>query len=274
MIKENIIKDDSDKLFFYSHYSTKNPKFVDFNLHTHEDYEIYIFLNGDVRYVVEGINYNNISPYDILLIRGHELHQLFPNPDVNYERIVINISDRFFEEWKCEELRKIFKKPLADRYLSGKSIISAGIDEILERIEKYIHATTGQNDTIVKCALIDFLYNISTLTPPSANPQKNNIVSDIITYINENISSPITLDELTEKFFLSKYYMCRSFKNQTGFTINQYIITKRMILVKELYKKGMNLSNASVEAGFSGYTAFYKAYTKEFGISPKKGLER
>ena len=274
MSKENIIKSDKDRLFFYSHHSTERPKFVDFNLHTHEDYEIYIFLNGDVRYAVEGINYNNISPYDILLIRGHELHQLFPNPHIRYERIVINISDRFFDEWKCTQLRRIFKKPLDQRYLLGKSILSAGIDTILKRIENYITASSDDNDTIVACALIDFLYNLSILAPPSAKPQKNNVVSDMITYINENISSPITLDELAEKFFLSKYYMCRSFKNQTGFTINQYIITKRMILVKELYKKGMNLSNASIEAGFSGYTAFYKAYTKEFGISPKKGLEK
>ena len=112
------------------------------------------------------------------------------------------------------------------------------------------------------------------LSPKKTKSSGSRTISEIITYINDNISSPITLDELTEKFFLSKYYMCRSFKNQTGFTINQYIITKRMLLVKELYKKGMSLSAASVEAGFGGYTAFYKAYTKEFGIPPKKGLKK
>lgn len=273
MKKVTAVRNDKNRHFSYIHKWTNHPEFVEFNLHTHTDYEIYIFIKGNINFVVEGNSYK-LLPYDILLIRGNELHQIFPHPDEEYERIVISISDSFFKEWKCENLKSIFFADRNKRFISAETARKNEIDDILERTEKYINQTSKQNDTVVKCAIIELLYTISTLSFTSAPAGQNNTVSEIISYINKNLAQPISLDELAEKFFLSKYYMCRIFKKSTGFTINQYITTKRILIVKQLYKSGINLSSASADAGFGSYTNFYKAYIKEFGISPKKNLKR
>lgn len=262
---------DSDGFFSYGHTQTEHPQFKEFTLHTHKDYEIYIFKKGDITFTVEGIK-QKMAPYDMILIKGNELHQLFPNPEIKYERIVMNISDDFFSAWKCDYLRKIFSGSTASRFISGDTFLSHDLDEDIKRIEKHIRECPKDNDTVVKCAVIEFLHNIGRI---SSEEQKeiNGNISEIIQYININLTQNIPLDELAEKFFLSKYYLCRIFKKNTGFTINQYIVTKRLLLAKQLCKQGMNLSSACSEAGFKDYVNFYRAYKKEFGVSPKQGLK-
>lgn len=263
----------NDHQFSYIHKWTDHPNPVEFNLHTHTDYEIYIFLKGDVNFVVEGINYH-LKPYDMLLICGSELHRLFLHTDMEYERIIISVSNDFFSEWKCEELTEIFSTDIKKRFIPAEAVRAHDIDENIERIEKYINLTTRRKDTVVKCALVELLYKIGTLTPKGEDSKQNETVLEIIAYLNENLAQQLILDEIAERFFLSKYYMCRIFKKTTGFTIKQYITSKRLLMIKHLFRNGKNLSVASIEAGFGSYTNFYKAYIKEFGVPPKKGLKK
>ena len=272
MKKTAVERDDKDGLFAYAHRSTEHPRFVEFKLHTHNDYEIYVFLKGDITFLVEGIK-KKMSPYDIVLIRGNELHNLLPNPNFEYERVVLNISDDFFDVWNCGYIREIFSGSIASRFIPGGKDKIGGIDDDIRQIDKYIRETKDTDDTVVKCAIIEFLHDLSRISNDEEEEDENTTISEIIRYINQNLTQAFVLDELADRFFLSKYYMCRLFKKSTGFTINQYIVNKRILLVKKMCKSGMNLSLASVEAGFGSYTNFYKAYVKEFGVSPGKGLK-
>lgn len=266
------VRNDPNKNFSYVHKHTDHPKSMDFELHTHKDYEIFIFLKGNVSFLIEGKSFL-LNPYDILLIRSSELHRIFPAPDREYERIVISISEDFFREWQCENLSGIFHTSTDKRFISSESVLSNDIDKQILNIEKYIRETSKKNDAVVKCAVVELMHNLRLITPNNGLASQNKTVSAIIEYINKNISKPLPLDKLAESFFLSKYYMCRIFKKCTGVTINRYIVTKRMILVKKLCRSGFNLSAASQEAGFGSYNNFYKAYVKEFGQPPKKGLK-
>ncbi len=270
---ENIkaARSDKDKSFSYMHKWTAHPKSNEFALHTHTDYEIYIFISGDARFVVEGKSYR-LMPYDMLLIRGNELHRIFPEEETAYERIVLNITDSFFDAWNCQSLRAIFKADMESRYI--RDIKEKRIYDILMRAERYISATTKQDDAVVKCAIVEFLYNISKLSSTVVPSVQNDTASGIISYINQNLAQPISLDFLAEKFFLSKFYMCRIFKKNTGFTINQYITAKRLLLAKKLCKDGMAIGNACLAAGFGSYSDFYRAYVKAFGTSPRSDILR
>ena len=74
------------------------------------------------------------------------------------------------------------------------------------------------------------------------------------------------------EFFVSRYHLCREFKRVTGHTIISYVNNKRLSLVKQLYKQGESINKICVDAGFSSYSSFYKAYLKEYGVIPKDGL--
>ena len=78
---------------------------------------------------------------------------------------------------------------------------------------------------------------------------------------------------LAEKFYMSKFYICRCFRNATGLTIHEYIRRKRLTKVRELKNTGKSISEAALEAGFHDYSSFYRAYVKEYGNQPRKDLQ-
>ena len=102
----------------------------------------------------------------------------------------------------------------------------------------------------------------------------NKYIKNIITYINDNLTSNLNLDTISEHFFINKSYLCRIFKKHTGFTVNKYITHKRIMLVRELCHNNVSLSEASIQAGFGNYSNFYKMYVKETGHTPKIDLKK
>lgn len=128
------------------------------------------------------------------------------------------------------------------------------------------------NSPILIATVIEILYLINKITGFASSDGTNSPMKSIISYLNNRYTEDITLDMLARHFFLSKYYLCRAFHKATGLTIHQYITRKRLTLVRELKEKGKNISEAAMEAGFKDYSCFYRAYQKEYGISPREDL--
>ena len=95
-------------------------------------------------------------------------------------------------------------------------------------------------------------------------------VDDILTFINQNIDSQLSIDDLSSHFYLSSSYLCRIFKAATGTTINKYITAKRITVAKSLLSTGYSVTETCERCGFNDYSNFLKAFTKAVGISPKK----
>lgn len=96
-------------------------------------------------------------------------------------------------------------------------------------------------------------------------------VVEIIHYINENLASDLTIETLSDKFFLSKYHMMRKFKEETGYSMHQYILEKRILAARNLILEGSAATVASVECGFKDYSTFSRAYKKLLGRLPSEG---
>ena len=94
-------------------------------------------------------------------------------------------------------------------------------------------------------------------------------VSQIITYINENFTEKITLDDISAKFFISKHHLNKLFRKATGITVGEYVIYKRIYYARGLIQRGVRASEAAESSGFSDYSAFYKAYIKRMGHNPQ-----
>ena len=78
--------------------------------------------------------------------------------------------------------------------------------------------------------------------------------------INQRYTEEIRLDFLCEKFFISKFYLSRSFEKTTGKSIYQYILEKRMILAKQLLVYGEKPTDIYAVCGFNHYSNFYRAF--------------
>lgn len=110
----------SDFLYTLDETIIQKPSNQYFQLHNHNEYEIYLFLEGDSKYVVEEKNYI-LSPNDIIITKKHEMHRVFHNSEKLYRNIVIMVAPEFFKAHGCEEYENAFIK---NPYNEGNKVSS------------------------------------------------------------------------------------------------------------------------------------------------------
>lgn len=262
-----------NELFTLFNNETKSPtnSYHTFQLHVHDNYEIYLFLEGDTKYIIEE-NVYPLNSGDLIIIRKNQLHRTFHNSPKLYKRIILNVYPEFFIANNCIEYEKIFTDVKSDigSKINANIVKSSGIYDAFMRLKEYSNNFTELNTTIVKCIIVEILHLLNNVNLYSQSHTNNEQLSKVIEYLNDNFTEDISLSELEKKFFISKFYLCRIFYNSTGLTIHTYLTKKRLAYAKDLIKSGISINFASERAGFKSYTAFYRAFLKEFGYPPKK----
>ena len=102
---------------------------------------------------------------------------------------------------------------------------------------------------------------------PAAYDRK---IEAILRYLSEHLTEPVSIDDLAARFFVSKYHMMRQFRAQTGYTIHGYLTGKRLMFARAMIAAGTPVLQASEESGFGDYSAFLRAYRKQFGAAPNQ----
>jgi AraC-like DNA-binding protein len=88
-------------------------------------------------------------------------------------------------------------------------------------------------------------------------------------YINRNILSDITIDEICSAVHMSKYYFCRKFKESMGMTVMDYVLQTRIVLAKSiLAKESMSITNVSEHCCFSSVSYFCRVFKEHTGKTP------
>jgi AraC-like DNA-binding protein len=178
------------------------------------------------------------------------------------------INNDYFKKNRCEKFSDIFEnRPIGKNNLIPSELVQKTLIEPLKRAEHYVDEGAF---AVANGAVIEFLYLLNRLDKSAySSKPKDRRISDIIMYINENLNENITLDGISEKFYIDKYYLCKIFKKNTGYTLNQYINYKRLLLARELHASGQSLLEASTNAGFNNYSHFYRMCVRQTGSPPK-----
>ena len=243
----------------------------DFSYHYHDFHKIIVFISGKVTYHIEGKAYH-LKPRDILLVSQGAIHKPEIDPSVPYERYIFWIRD----DLSCQELNTCFQKA-NDRSFNivrADSALQEHLKDLLPEIEQTLQ-NKHFGDTVLRNALFtQFMIYINRIfLRTSSSPDKKTYSSDtqveqLLKYINRNLSENLSIDQLANRFFFSKYHMMRKFKNETGYTIHNYITSKRLLMARSLISQGMPVMKAAQASGFHDYTTFVRAYKKQFGKAP------
>ena len=97
---------------------------------------------------------------------------------------------------------------------------------------------------------------------------------DIVEYIDRNYNKNIHLADLESEFHFSQFYLARKFKEETGFTINEYITNRKIGEAGNLLiYTDLSVSEVSRRLGYDSLSHFSAAFKKQMGISPGKMKE-
>ncbi len=98
----------------------------------------------------------------------------------------------------------------------------------------------------------------------------NELVLNILKYIENNLYTQITISNLVNDFHYNKDYMMRLFKREIGVTIFEYINKKRIYHSLFSYSSNNSITKISILFGFSSLEYYSEIFKKYMGVSPNK----
>lgn len=243
-------------------------------LHCHNFYEVYLFLEGDVDYLVEGHKYKP-TPNSLLLLAPHVFHGVKINSDSPYRRSSVHFHPDILSPERRAFLLSAFPSPEKDPerkiyyehterfYLSTYFEAFRGCADRSEKIKE-------QQLSICVEALLSQIISMRETDSPSDKDLTSDPISEIIWYLNQHLGDEISLDQISERFFISKHHLNKVFKKATGTTVFDYLLHKRVITAQQLLINGSSAQDAALASGFKDYSSFYRSYTRILGHSPLK----
>ncbi|KEJ03519.1 AraC family transcriptional regulator [Clostridium botulinum A2B7 92] len=271
-IKRGYLKED------FRFFHLKDKKDMEFELHYHDFNKIIVFMSGNVSYLIEGKAYK-LKPWDILFVSSNDLHKVIINNDEPYERIIIWVNSKFLEMHNknnsnlltCFQLSSKHKINLFRMEEHNISLIK----HTLFSLESATKDREFGNIVLKNSLFIQLMVYLNRLFMNSNNHigkkdiEYDKQIEEIINYIKENLQEDLSIDTLSSKFFINKYYLMHKFKSQTGYTLHKYIQQKRLAFSKSLIIKGHRITEIYLKCGFGDYSSFIRAFKKAYGVSPR-----
>lgn len=268
----------ADREFEIHHRSEHEPALMT-AFHVHDHYEFYMYLSGHIDMAVEEKFYTP-QPYDLFIYPPGIMHHWVGKPPIgHYERAFFYISRSALQSMSTPDYPVV---QIIDDALSQHAYcvrpgaqIGVGLLAQMDEIIRCSKLTSPADQQINRCRANILLTSIVRLI----NPEKEealtvpNRIRDVISYINNHLTEPITLDGLAEHFFVSKYYLLHAFKDYASMSVHQYILSKRIILAQSLLRDGMAPGAAARASGFNDYAGFYRAFVKQAGVTPQEFLK-
>lgn len=248
--------------------------------HYHDFDKITIFIKGKVSYMIEGKSYE-LKPYDIVLVRHNDMHQLSVDNREIYERIIVYISPNFMNAYKTEsyDLNFCFQKAKEEQsnVLRIPSLEKSSLFRSIVRLEKSFADEGYAAELYRQVLFLEFMVHLNRAALKNHlefidTENNHSKVSEILQYINDHLTDELSIARIADNFFVSKYYMMRQFKQETGYTMGNYISRKRLLLAKELILSGIPSTQACFDCGYKDYSTFSRAYKRFFSESPRDTL--
>ena len=247
----------------------------EFSYHYHDFHKVIIFLSGKAAYHIEGKSYY-LKPWDILLVNRHAIHKPEIDFSVPYERFVLWIRN----DIKSTELLRCFQKAIDRSYnlIRLDSDTQEKLKQLLYELEAALKDEKFDSDLLGSALFAQFMVYVNRIflekqyIYDARSYSSDSQIEELLRYINHNLTEDLSIETLARKYYLSKYHMMRKFKEETGYTIHNYIISKRLLLARTKISEGTPILKAAQLSGFSDYTTFSRAYKKQFGTAPSQTI--
>ena len=242
--------------------------------HTHEDTLEIIQMLADGGQVLIGDKIYPMTAGALYLIDGRDTHCTHPAEDATYLRNKLIFSARhLFDAADALGLKRtveaLFGK--SGRYCVLTDEDAARVDGIFKSI---FEACESRNEERMLKCWSDFfellaIANHSNTAHDDPVDSSNEMIDQILSYINEHIMEELTLDVLSRELHLDKYYLCHYFKDKTSLTVMEYITERRINSAKRLLLyTSMSITEIAGKCGYASASYFAQSFKRYVGVSP------
>ncbi len=238
------------------------------DMHCHQHYELYILLEGTRSMFIENSLYN-ISPLSVVLIPPFVMHK---TEGQNFIRVNINYS----KDYLSENDNDVFNSYLSKKVITPPAQDIPKIKELVDKLERYSKKNTAENNVFTKCLTYELLFLLCNYTKHTDSLANNSpkvlqptVLTKIMDYINGHLDEELSINSISENFYISRSYLCKLFRKYVGISVTQSILNLRIAKACKLLADGKKSINEISEiCGFSSSNYFGLIFKKHIGLSP------
>ncbi len=266
------------EVFYYSdrNFDTLPP-------HAHDYYECYLFIEGDITMeIFSGKDKSEkvkMYPGDLMIIPpGIKHHAIMDDPSKSYQRLVFWISRDCCNSLLKESVDYMYLMQKAEafhQYIYHLApaqfhLVESKFFRLLEEISSERYGSAAARHLCLCDLILTINRTIYDEEHKTGGSDELSLFQNILSYVESNLQEPLSLDDISGKFFVNKYYVAHLFKDTLGISLHQYIIKKRLDACRSAIVGGEGISAAYEKFGFRDYSSFFKAFRKEYGMSPRE----
>ncbi len=271
----DLMSTDDFELFYY-----KIIKCKAMGPHFHDFYEIYLFISGEIEYNINGRIYKPL-PGDIIVVNTDALHQpITSRQEQQYERYVLRIDRGYLNSLSTRQtnLSLCFSDSgQSSHVFRPAERVGKRLRDLFDMLYNTLSDTAYGGDIKRRLYLCEIVLMINEMQSDAErrpvsdiDVHMNETVIRVFDYIKAHLTEEISLDVLSEHFFISKFYLSHLFKRYAGTTIHKYIIKARLKRSKEYILTGMPIKDVFKHSGFGDYCNYLRAFRLEYGMTPSE----
>lgn len=255
--------------FFIEKYTLKKPMS---DMHFHHAYELYFVLTGSRDYFIED-HFFKVNEGELVVVPSDALHRTAGKGATRFlVYFTPEFLDCFFSEPICKTLTESLQPAVLHPLPEDRDRITKLLISLLREYESYQKEKTAEKESAIALLLSDLLRLIAKL--PKAEVKKKNLdsrITQIVKYINDNYSEITSIEDITNRFYISKYYFCKLFRKNMGISMFAYINTLKIQKACEIMQnEKCTLTEIATRCGFNTSSYFCKTFKKIIGISPSE----
>ena len=142
---------------------------------------------------------------------------------------------------------------------------------IFDKLENLYNSQKEYKEILIQSCVLELITEIYTETVVKDENFENENIKMIIKFMEENITSSISLEDMSSLLHFSPNYFHKYFKEKTGVTPHRYLLDLKINRAKKLLDSSdKSLLAIAEESGFESQAYFCYVFKKETGMTPKE----
>ncbi len=276
-----IINNIPNNIYYYIDYDKRDASVNMEFQHLHPYYEIMMLLAPNASHLIEGVPYN-LRMGDFVLLAPSVMHKSVYYKGEPSKRVIIDFMYPLDKPETAEAYKTILEPfhqetPIFRFDFQDQKKLVDILNNLFIFSKDHKYYGNPADEFYIHTKFQEFLYTLYELKDKNQykNEQTYNSIEqkmyEISSYIHNHYNEDISLDTLSEQFFISSSYLSREFKQITGFNLSSYIqLTRIKNAQYRLVSSNDKISAIAEECGFSSFSQFNRVFNKISGTSPRE----